>query len=261
MLLAACEVSGTLAVYQCDYEQSILPTPKADYSKVDEAIAKANALNKNDYKDFSAVEAAVNAVVRDKDISEQAEVDAMAAAIEAAIAGLEKRPEMHYYSIIEGANGGWIMDSDETLTFRANGDFSKYIGVKIDDNWLDYQNFTAVSGSTVITLKADYLKTLSEKTYKLTVVFSDGEASTNFEVKKASSTLTGGSDVKSPKTGDDSMLTDSFSPQTSDNSLQIVRHSAQADNSGSIVFWIALLLVSGCAFLGVIVYCKKKHIL
>ncbi len=261
MLLAACEVSGTLAVYQCDYEQGILPTPKADYSKVDEAIAKANALNKNDYKDFSAVEAAVNAVVRDKDISEQAEVDAMAAAIEAAIAGLQKRPEMHYYSIIEGVNGVWTMDSDETLTFRANGDFSKYIGVKIDDNWLDYQNFTAVSGSTVITLKADYLKTLSEKTYKLTVVFSDGEASTNFEVKKASSTLTGGSDVKSPKTGDDSMLTDSFSPQTSDNSLQIVRHNAQADNSGSIVFWIALLLVSGCAFLGVIVYCKKKHIL
>lgn len=64
----------------------------ADYTKVDAAIAKANALNKNDYKDFSGVEAAVKAVVRDKNITEQNEVDAMAKAIEDAIAALEKKP-------------------------------------------------------------------------------------------------------------------------------------------------------------------------
>ena len=61
----------------------------ADYTKVDEAIAKANALNKDEYKDFSGVEAAVNAVVRDKNITEQSEVDAMAKAIEDAIADLK----------------------------------------------------------------------------------------------------------------------------------------------------------------------------
>ena len=64
----------------------------ADYTKVDEAIAKANALNKNDYKDFSGVEAAVKAVVRGKNITEQSEVDKMAKAIEDAIAALEKKP-------------------------------------------------------------------------------------------------------------------------------------------------------------------------
>ena len=63
----------------------------ADYTKVDEAIAKANALDKDNYKDFSAVEAAVNAVVRDKNITEQSEVDAMAKAIEDAIAALEQK--------------------------------------------------------------------------------------------------------------------------------------------------------------------------
>ena len=61
----------------------------ADYTKVDEAIAKAKALNKDNYKDFTAVEAAVNAVVRDKNITQQAEVDAMAKAIEDAIAALQ----------------------------------------------------------------------------------------------------------------------------------------------------------------------------
>ena len=64
----------------------------ADYSKVDAAIAKANALNKNDYKDFSGVETAVKAVVRGKNITEQSEVDKMAKAIEDAIAALEKKP-------------------------------------------------------------------------------------------------------------------------------------------------------------------------
>ena len=64
----------------------------ADYSKVEAAIAKAEALNKNEYKDFTKVEEAVNAVVRGKNITEQTEVDAMAKAIEDAIAALEKKP-------------------------------------------------------------------------------------------------------------------------------------------------------------------------
>lgn len=66
----------------------------ADYTKVDEAIAKANALKKDDYKDFSGVETAVKAVVRGKNITEQSEVDAMAKAIEDAIAALEKKPDI-----------------------------------------------------------------------------------------------------------------------------------------------------------------------
>ena len=64
----------------------------ADYTKVDEAIAKANALEKDNYKDFSAVEAAINTVVRDKNITEQGEVDAMAKAIEDAMAALVEKP-------------------------------------------------------------------------------------------------------------------------------------------------------------------------
>ena len=61
----------------------------ADYSKVDAAIAKANALNKDNYKDFTGVEAAIGAVVRGKDITQQADVDAMAKAIENALAALQ----------------------------------------------------------------------------------------------------------------------------------------------------------------------------
>ncbi len=61
----------------------------ADYSKVDEAINKAKKLNKNDYKDFSAVEDAIASVVRGKNVLAQIEVDAMAKAINDAIDSLE----------------------------------------------------------------------------------------------------------------------------------------------------------------------------
>ena len=63
----------------------------ANYTKVDAAIAKANALNKDNYMDFSGVEAAVNAVVRGKNITEQSEVDAMAKVIEEAINALVRK--------------------------------------------------------------------------------------------------------------------------------------------------------------------------
>ena len=68
---------------------SALQYKGADYTKVDAAIAKANALNKDNYKDFTGVEAAVNAVARGKNITQQAEVDAMAKAIEDAITALQ----------------------------------------------------------------------------------------------------------------------------------------------------------------------------
>jgi len=73
----------------------------ADYSAVDAAIEKANALNENDYVDFSAVKAALDAVVRGKNITEQAEVDAMAEAIERAISGLVLKPAD--YSAVDAA--------------------------------------------------------------------------------------------------------------------------------------------------------------
>lgn len=150
------------------------------------------------------------------------------------------------YKITEGANGTWMQNSDGTLVFRANGDFSKFTGVKVDGTLIDAKNYTAVSGSTVITLKADYLKTLSVGTHKLTVVYTDGECSANFEVKKAASEQT------KPTEGDKTDTTtptggkDTTSPQTGDNS--------------NLALWFAVLFVSGAGVIGATVYSKKKRV-
>ena len=127
----------------------------ADYTKVDEAIAKANALNKNSYQDFSAVEAAVNAVVRDKNITEQSEVDAMAKAIEDAIAALVKKPS---------SSGG----------FSSGSFFPSYpvnTPDKTENGTVTVSTKNATSGSTVtITVKPDDGFKLDE----LTVIDKNG---------------------------------------------------------------------------------------
>lgn len=145
------------------------------------------------------------------------------------------------YKIVEGANGTWTQNSDGTLTFRANGDFSKFTGVKVDGTLIDAKNYTAVSGSTVITLKADYLRTLSAGTHKITVVYTDGECSTNFEVKQTTQTEGDKPDTTTP-TGNK----DTTSPQTGDNS--------------NLLLWVALLFVSGAGVIGATVYSKKKRV-
>ena len=90
----------------------------ADYTKVDEAIAQANALNKDNYKDFSDVETAVNAVVRDKNITEQSEVDAMAQAIEDAIAALQYK-DADYTKVDAAIAKANALNTDEYKDFTA----------------------------------------------------------------------------------------------------------------------------------------------
>lgn len=127
------------------------------------------------------------------------------------------------YKIIEGANGTWTQNSDGTLTVRANGEFSKFVGVKVDGKLLIAgKDYTAKSGSTIVTLSKDYLATLSVGQHDLTVLFNDGgEARTTFTVNAVT--------PDNPQTG---------------------------DHSG-IVLAVAVLLVSGGA-LTVLGIAKKK---
>lgn len=87
------------------------------------------------------------------------------------------------YQIIDGANSSWTHDSDGNITIRGNGDFSKFTGVKLDGNLIDKSNYTAKEGSTIITLKASYLNTLSAGTHTVEILWTDGSASTTFAIK------------------------------------------------------------------------------
>ena len=86
-------VDITITADTATHAQTLTLTYKpADYTAVDAAIDKAGALNRDDYTDFSAVDAAINAVDRSKNITQQAAVDAMAKAIETALDALVVKP-------------------------------------------------------------------------------------------------------------------------------------------------------------------------
>ena len=142
------------------------------------------------------------------------------------------------YAIIDGANGSWTQNSDGTLTVRANGEFSKFTGVKVDGKLIDTKNYTAKSGSTIVTLSKNYLATLPVGNHSLTVVFNDGECSTNFAIKAVSD--------NNPGTNPGTAVT----PDNTTNNPQTGDHS-------SIVLAVAVLLVSGGA-LTVLAIAKKK---
>ena len=172
----------------------------ADYTKVDAAIAKANALNKDNYKDFSAVETAVNAVVRDKNITEQSEVDAMAKAIEDAIDALQYK------------------DADYT---KVDAAIAKANAL----NKNDYKDFSGVETAVKAVVRGKNITEQSEVD-KMAKAIEDAIAALE---KKPASTKPGTSD-KSPQTGDTSNLT----------------------------LWIALLLASAGAVTATTLYGRKK---
>ena len=149
------------------------------------------------------------------------------------------------YKFLEGANGKWTKSSDKNLAFRANGEFSKFTGVKVDGTKIDADKYTAVSGSTIVNLKKEYLETLSVGKHTLTVVYTDGECSTEFEIKAASTTKKDTTDKenKSSKTTA-SKLDNAKTPKTGDNS--------------NILLWITLLFSSGVMLMGKAFANKKR---
>ena len=175
-----CEVFNlniTITADTATHTQTIAMTYlPADYTKVDEAIAKANALNKDNYKDFSAVETAVNAVVRDKNITEQSEVDAMAKTIEDAIAALQYK------------------DADYT---KVDAAIAKANAL----NKNDYKDFSGVEAAVKAVVRGKNITEQSEVD-KMAKAIEDAIAALE---KKPASTKPGTSD-KSPQTGDTSNL-------------------------------------------------------
>ena len=131
------------------------------------------------------------------------------------------------YKIISGADSEWKQNTDGNITIRGNGEFSKFESVKVDGSIIDAKNYTAKEGSTIIILKADYLKTLSVGTHSFEIVWTDGSAVTNFKVSK--------------NTDDSQQPTP---PQTGDNSRPML--------------WVTLLAASLAGLLALLVVRRKK---
>ena len=129
--------------------------------------------------------------------------------------------------IIKGKGQSIVAGENKEVSFTSNAAFSDFLRVELDGKTLDEKYYTVKEGSTIVTLKADYVATLSVGEHTIGIVSTNGTATTTFTVKA--------------KTTVD---TDTDSPQTGDNS-----HMA---------LWLAVLLVSGGTLIVTTVVSKKR---
>ena len=166
------------------------------------------------------------------------------------------------YSIIDGANSSWTQNTDGTLAIRGNGEFTKFQRVKVDGNVIDASNYTVTEGSTIITFKADYLKTLSEGSHTFELVWTDGSASTSFTVAKNTSDDPGNDDNNKNDNndnngnGNDSNDGSSNTAGSDNTVVQILDGSPNTGDASGI--WIALFVVSVAGLAAMLVRRKKQ---
>ena len=89
------------------------------------------------------------------------------------------------YVITDGDNVQWTDDEDddsESISISADGEFNKFIGVKVDSEFIDEADCTADDSKTKITLKEEYLKTLAPGEHVLEIVWMDGSVRTTFVI-------------------------------------------------------------------------------
>ena len=128
--------------------------------------------------------------------------------------------------IIEGANGTWQKGTKDGLSFTSNATFADFQKVQVDGKDLDASNYTVKEGSTIVTLKAEYLETLSVGKHTLAIVSETGTAETEFTIKAAPAS----DDTQSPQTGDNS----------------------------NMMLWITLMFIAVCGLTGAMIYGQKK---
>ena len=173
------------------------------------------------------------------------------------------------YKIISGADSEWKQNTDETITIIGNGEFSKFESVKVDGSIIDAKNYTAKEGSTIIILKADYLKTLSVGTHSFEIVWADGSAVTSFKVSKNTSDNEGSKDNNGNKNNsndnpnsnlaavpDDKKTNGSDSGNNADDSLQIT--APQTGDNSHPMLWVTLLAASLAGLLALLSVRRKK---
>ena len=127
--------------------------------------------------------------------------------------------------MIEGIGQNITVGEAKELTFKSNAAFSDFIRVELDGKILDEKYYTVKEGSTIVTLKANYVATLSAGEHTIAIVSTSGIASITFKVEVKTINNV------SLLTGDDSHM----------------------------LLWIALLFVSGACVIATTVYDKKQR--
>ncbi len=146
----------------------------ASMEKAEEAVKKAEALpaadktRPDDQSAMDAYDAAKNAYDALSDAEKELAGERTKSALDAVWKALTA------YDVTDGNGSTWANTDNEGLTFTVNGHHEKFAGLLINGATVDAKYYEIQAGSTVITLKAEYLRTLSAGKYTVTVRYTDG---------------------------------------------------------------------------------------
>lgn len=171
-------------------------------------------------------------------------------------------PDPVSYKILDGANSSWPENTDGSLTIRGNGEMEKFQNVKVDGKIIDKKNYTVTKGSTIITLKADYLKTLATGDHTFEIVWTDGSATTKFAVAKNKSgdnnkNNNNNNNKKNNSNNAKNNQTTQKNPTDTKKKEQSVTAPKTGDTS-DMTLWTTLLIVSFAGAAGIVVRRNNK---
>lgn len=146
--------------------------------------------------------------------------------------------------IIKGANGTWQKGGKDGLSFTSNAEYADFLRVKVDGKELAAADYTVKEGSTIVTLKADYLNTLSVGKHTLEIESKNGIAKTEFTITAVQG-------------GDDSQTGGDTTPQEPGKNEGAVT-SPQTGDDSNIALWIGVMLAAGAALTGTALYSRKR---
>ena len=159
---------------------------------------------------------------------------------------------------IEEEDCVWTKGSEEELSFTGSGNFAKFKGVKVDDEQLEEVDYDVEEGSTIVTLKATYLESLTIGKHTLTIVWEDGSASADFTVEEAEDESDGnnkddgtGTGTVEPEPEPKPEPKPETMPQPNDEKDEVPDTGVRND----AVFWGIGILLSA---VGMFVFGKKK---
>lgn len=168
------------------------------------------------------------------------------------------------YRIIDGANSSWTQNTDGTVVIRGNGEFSRFHAVKVDGKVLDPANYEAKEGSTIITLKAEYLKTLATGSHTFAIVWNNGIAGTNFTVAANTS---GNNSGNNSNNNDSNHGSDNRGNNDSGNTAGAAANTAAASaqeldkvpaTGDPFGIWLTLFAISLIGLVGMLAIRKKN---
>ena len=166
------------------------------------------------------------------------------------------------YKFTEGANQTYTIDESKNATFRIDADYSLFTNkVYVDNKLVDSTNYDSKSGSTVITLKDEYLKTLSVGEHTLKVAFSDnGEAITKFTIKEKQQNETPEDSKNTENTGSIENTEKEEQPENNN----VTNNDVQKENTNNpktgdnIIIYIVLFTIAILGIITLVIVNNKK---